>query len=92
VIAPDSVVSRALDARVRRVGDKQLVARGQQILELSDVASVVWRLADGKRSAQEISAGVVAEYEVSPEEALADVVEFLTEMVDASFMHARTAP
>jgi hypothetical protein len=91
VIGPEDVVGRALDARTRRIGDKQLVARGQAVKELNEVAAVVWRLADGTRSARQISGEIVAEYEVSPDEALADVVELLTEMVDANFMKVRGA-
>jgi uncharacterized ferredoxin-like protein len=89
VIGPDDVVKRALDARTRRVGAQQLVARGPAIRELNEVAATVWKLADGTRSARQISAEIVADYEVSPEEALADVMEFLAEMVDADFMKVR---
>jgi hypothetical protein len=90
VIGPDTVVKRALDARVRRIGDKQLVARGQAVMELNEVAAVVWRLADGDRTVRQISDEVVAEYDVSPDEALADVVAFLTEMTGADFMKTRS--
>jgi hypothetical protein len=89
VIEPGTVVSRALDTRARRVGDKHLIARGPEVREFNDVASAVWRLADGKRSAQEISVEVADEYDVSQEEALSDVMEFLTEMVGASFMRVQ---
>lgn len=86
MITPDAVVKRALDVRVRRIGDKQLVARGPKVMELNEVAAAVWSLADGTRSAQQISVAVADEYEVSPEEALADVLEFVTGMVGAEFM------
>jgi hypothetical protein len=86
VIRPDEVVRPVLDARARRIGEKQLVARGQVVKELNEVAADVWRLADGTRSARQISAAIVIDYDVNAEEALADVVEFLTEMVDAKFM------
>jgi hypothetical protein len=92
MIAPESVVIRMPDTRVRRVGDKQLIARGPEVRELNDVASAVWKLADGNRSVQEISADVVAEFDVGPGEALADVAEFLTEMVGAKFMRLRGEP
>ena len=92
MIGPDAVVKRALDARARRIGDNQLVARGQEVKELNEVAAVVWRLADGTRSARQISEEVAGEYEVSPEEALADVLEFVTEMVQADFMKVHDGP
>ena len=89
MIAPESLVKRALDARVRRVGGTQMVARGQEVMELNEVAAIIWKLADGSRSVADISAAVVAEYEVSPEEALTDVSDFVTDMVSAGFLTAR---
>jgi Coenzyme PQQ synthesis protein D (PqqD) len=92
VIGAKTVVKRALDARVRQVGDRQLIARGQQVLELNELAAVIWRLADGSRSAADIGQAVAEEYEVPPDEALADVLEFLTELADARFLTVRPAP
>jgi hypothetical protein len=89
MIEPGSVVKRAFDVRTRRIGDKQLIARSEDVKELNDVAAVIWRLADGVRSARMISEGVAAEYDVNPEEALDDVIEFLTEMTGAQFMVAQ---
>lgn len=89
MIADDSVIGRSLDVRVRRIGDRQLVARGSELRELNDVAAVIWKLANGKRSMLEISEGVVAEYDVSLPEAQADVTEFVAEMVEAGFLKVR---
>jgi hypothetical protein len=86
MIGPDSVVKRAYDVRTRRIGNKQLIARGEDLKELNDVAAVIWRLSDGVRSVRVISEGISAEYDVSPEEALNDVIEFFTEMTGAQFM------
>ena len=92
MIGADTVVKRALDARVRQIGERQLVARGRDVLELNELAAVIWRLADGSRSAAEIGQAVAAEYDVPPEAALADVLEFLTELADARFLTVRPAP
>jgi hypothetical protein len=89
MIKPDSVVRRALDVRTRRIGNKQLIARSEDVKELNDVAAVIWRLADGVRSARIISEGVAAEYDVNTEEALADVIEFLIEMTGDQFMEVQ---
>jgi hypothetical protein len=88
MIDPDSVVNRAYDVRTRRIGNKQLIARSEDVKELNDVAAVIWRLADGVRSARMISEGVSAEFDVTAEEALNDVIEFLTEMTGGQFMEA----
>jgi hypothetical protein len=90
MIEPATVVKRAFDVRARKVKDKQLVARGNEIVELNEVAAVMWRLADGSRSAAQIGERIAEEYEVSPDEALADTTEFLHEMVEAGFL--RVAP
>jgi hypothetical protein len=92
MIDPDAVVGRALSARTRRVGDKQLVARGQNVMELNEVAAAIWKMADGRRTAMQIGEQLAAEYEVSTEEALADVVEFVSEMIGANFMTVRDKP
>lgn len=92
MIAADAIVRRALDVRVRRVNDTQLVARGPDIVELNDVAAAIWRLADGARSVRAISHDLAEEYDVTEEDALADVQEFLAEMVAAGFMRLAPEP
>jgi hypothetical protein len=86
VMTPDTVVQRALEVRARRVGDRHLVARGPEIVELNEVATTIWRLADGTRSVADIGRAVTQEYEIGAEQAIADVTEFLDEMVAAGFV------
>jgi hypothetical protein len=86
VIASDTVVGRMPDARVRRVGEAQLVARSDTIMELNETGALIWKLADGKRSIQQISTSVQLEYDVTPDEARADTLEFITELIDARLM------
>jgi hypothetical protein len=74
------------DARVRRIGDTQLVARSDTVMELNATGALIWKLADGKRSIEEISADVQMEYNVASGEARADTVEFITELIDAGLM------
>lgn len=89
MITPNSVVKRAYDVRNRQIGNKQLIARGEDVRELNDVAAVIWRLSDGVRSVGQIGDSIATEYEVSSEEALIDVIQFLTEMSDAHFMQGQ---
>jgi hypothetical protein len=86
VIASETVVGRVPDARIRRVGKTQLLARGDTIVELNETGTLIWKLADGKRSVQEISVLMQQEYDVAPDEARADAVEFITELLDARLM------
>ncbi|MGH9747011.1 MAG: PqqD family protein [Candidatus Acidiferrales bacterium] len=50
--------------------------------ELNETASVIWKLADGKHSADQIAAAVAAGYDVPVEVAQADVRE-LIEVLEA---------
>lgn len=66
-----------LDARVRRVDGALLVARRQDVLELSETAATIWQLIDGKRSVRAIGEHLATEYDVELEVAVSDVVELV---------------
>ena len=51
-----------------------------QIRVLNGVGSFIWQAVDGQRSITEIAQSVCAEYEVSEQEAQADVIAFLNEL------------
>jgi hypothetical protein len=68
------------------VGGVQYIARGPQVFELSELASLIWQLSDGSRAEEEIVAAITAEYQVEPEVARDDLGQFLDEMVDSGFM------
>ena len=90
-ITPDTVVRRALDARARKIRDSFLIAQADDVRELNDVAARIWALTDGRRSAREVAQTLEGEFDAPAEDLLADVLEFLTEMVDARLMVERTA-
>jgi hypothetical protein len=48
---------------------------------LSEVGSLVWRQLDGQRSVEDVAADVARRFEIPPEQALADVREFVDEIV-----------
>lgn len=64
---------RALDVHVRSVGGVQHIARPREIYELSDVATVVWKLSDCNASIDDIAAKIADQYDVSLDVARADV-------------------
>ena len=70
-----TVTSRIFDGEAVIIDTEANVVR-----MLNDVASRIWELIDGDRSAAEIAAVLVSEYDVSKEEATRDVVEFLSEL------------
>jgi hypothetical protein len=54
-----------------------------EVTVLNPVGTRVWELCDGSRSAREIARMITAEFEVTPEQALQDVENFLGELVQA---------
>ncbi len=74
--APD-VVSRLID------GEAVLVHPGQGVVRvLNQVGAYLWELTDGERSAADLAAALVAEYEVDPARAQADVLAFLADLAE----------
>ena len=53
-----------------------------QVNILNEVGSRIWELIDGTRSLGEITAIIVAEYNVTAEQAERDVEEFIQELVE----------
>jgi len=85
-LGPDSVPRRPLHARTRRFRDKVFIAVDNESAELSDTAAVIWTSVDGSRTIRDIAAVVQADYDVAEELALADVLEFVSEMAGSGFM------
>jgi hypothetical protein len=52
----------------------------ESIYTLNEVAAWAWERIDGQRQVAEIRDLIVAEFEVDPEEASADLVEFLQQL------------
>jgi Coenzyme PQQ synthesis protein D (PqqD) len=80
---------RAPDAALRRIRGVPHVSRAgsaEVLYELSDVAAVIWRLADGARSVDEIARLVAEDYNVEPDEAARDTHAFIQELVALGLM------
>jgi hypothetical protein len=72
-----SVPVLRLDVRVRNGGNGLTVARAQNVYELDEVASFIWRQIDGARSVADIGVVLAGEYGIGADEAAADVAEAL---------------
>ena len=58
-----------------------IISPGESVMhELNDTGSLVWRNIDGHRSAEELAALLVKEYEVTEEIALTDTLSLLEEL------------
>jgi hypothetical protein len=53
-----------------------------QVLVLNEVGGRIWELADGSRTIAEIARILTDEYDVSEEQALRDVSEFVQQLID----------
>jgi len=53
---------------------------GRELLGLNEVGARIWELADGEHDLAAIAAALTAEFEVSAEEATAEVERFVAEL------------
>jgi hypothetical protein len=71
-----SIVFRKVAGEFILVPIKQKASDVESIYTMNDVASRIWELIDGKRSLKDIKTILIKEFEVSPEEAEKDLVDF----------------
>ena len=71
-----SIVFRKVADEFILVPIKQKASDVESIYTMNDVASRIWELIDGKRSLKDIKTKLIKEFEVSPEEAEKDIVDF----------------
>jgi len=85
-LGPDSIPRRPLHARTRKFKDKVFIAVDNESAELSETGAVIWQSVDGSRTIHDIAAIIQADYDVAAEIALADVLDFLSEMASSGFI------
>jgi len=76
----DSIVFRKIADEFILVPIRQNVGDLESICTLNDVAARIWELIDGKRKVREIKDKIVEEFEVAPEEAEKDLMEYLQQL------------
>jgi hypothetical protein len=65
------------------------VASLESIYTLNDVARTIWELIDGERTSQAIAEELARRFEVTTEEAQADVSEFLNDLAGAGLVEMK---
>ena len=75
-----SIVHRNIAGEAILVPIRQHVADLESIYTLDEVGARIWELVDGQRRVKEIRDAIVEEYEVSPDVAEADLVEFIQQL------------
>ncbi len=63
-----------------------VLPESSQVNVLNEVGSCIWKLIDGTRSVGEITEAIVAEYDVTAEQAERDVNEFIQELVESKML------
>jgi len=81
-----TVPSRVLNARVRNFRGKTFVAMGEQVFELTEIATLAWMSIDGSRTVADIAGIVRTEYDVDEETAVADLCELLGTLAHAGLI------
>ena len=72
----------------RDLGDEVVILDedGTQVCLLNKTASLIWTLADGTRTMEEIAESIYQRFEVSLQEAMADVQEFGDQLLKAGLI------
>jgi len=59
-----------------------VLAKESKIKVLNEVGARIWSLADGSRTIADIAAALCAEYQVGLEQAQADILQFVVELLE----------
>jgi hypothetical protein len=77
------------DIVFRKIADEYILVPIRQnsgdlesIYTLNEVAARIWELIDGKMKSEEIKEKITDEFEVTPEEAEKDLIQFLKDLED----------
>ncbi|HNR37850.1 MAG TPA: PqqD family protein [Acidobacteriota bacterium] len=80
----------------RRIGPERILVpicqkadEVDSIYALNEMAGRIWELIDGRASVQDLVRTIVAEFDVTPEEAGADILELLGQLVAAGALQAK---
>lgn len=82
---PD-VVSRRIAGEAVLVPVRSQVAEIDSLFTLNEMGSLVWDLLDGERTVSQIAEVICASYEVTAEEAMKDLLEFLADLESAGLI------
>lgn len=88
MVSLESCPSRSEDLVWRKIDEEIVILTedGRSIHTLDKVGGVIWELVDGTKSVQDIATLICDRFDVSPETAQADVLEFCRELADKSII------
>ena len=82
----DALVTREIAGETLLVPMRGKLARLQRIFALNPVGAHIWEQLDGRRDLAAIHRSLVESFEVSPDEAEADLVEYIAMLRDAELI------
>ena len=77
----ENIVTRSIAGELFLVPIAGNLANMQRIFALTAVAEFIWERLDGRMSLKDIRGAVLAGFEVTEEQADADIAEFVTELL-----------
>lgn len=81
-----AVPKRCLEVENRRTPEAVFIARDTEHRELSDVAGMIWRLSNGRRTVAQIAMQISDVYAVDEATATTDLLDFLDELARDRFI------
>ncbi len=94
MISVSSIPSHSTRVVFRRINDECLlipltdnIADMDSLYRLNETGVFIWEAIDGKRNIRDITAMMAEEFDVGPDEAEKDILEFLEQVM--SFLHFR---
>ena len=82
----EEVVSREIAGEMILVPVRGKLADMQKIFSLNQTAEYIWQNLSGKKKLNDILEGVLSQFDVNKEEAEKDMLEFVTELINANLI------
>lgn len=89
MISQETIPVHSGNAVIRRINNECLlipltadIADMDSLYRLNDTGAFIWEAIDGERSICDITVMMAEEFDVEKEEALKDILEFITEVLD----------
>ncbi len=80
------IVTRTITRELFIVPVRGKLADMQRIFTLNPVAEYIWNSLDGRTSIGDIRNGIISNYEVEEEQADSDIMDFITELLEADLI------
>ena len=82
----EEVVSREIAGETILVPVRGKLADMQKIFSLNQTAEYIWQNLSGKKKLNDILEGVLSQFDVSKKEVEKDILEFITELINANLI------